>query len=193
MKYVLCALFMILLVTPTPADDCNLRPRTVYNTYTPPVYNQQIVLVPKVIEVEVHRDHYYSIDQNYNAANIIRELRLLLAEQKGQPPQSQQQPNPSPQVQPKKEDVVTSQGRGPSPFQKPELVKIVNDSCVKCHTSGSKYPLVTADGKLIDLPEGKANKAFRMVNAGEMPKSSKALDDSSTKLFYDWAIAQEGR
>lgn len=214
LMFLILAVSTITLIgfTETVHAECHLRPaiRNVnynhgygyqnyqynYNqTYYP--YHNQNYYIPKVIEVEVHRDHYYSIDpylqQNLLADAIVGRLIRLQGQVpvKNNPVQQNPpvQPNPAP-VQPK----VNSSGVDlkslpdvPGPYQNEKLLAVFAKSCNKCHNYGSNYPLITTENKILDVPKGVAWEAFGLVNTGEMPKSSPNLDDESVKLFYEWA------
>lgn len=155
---------------------------------------ERIVLVPKAIQVEVQRNHYYSIDgaaqQSLLADAIVGRLLRLQAEGKGVTPGGTGRLPTGPAKRPS----PTGEDGGPGAqepkageYQNEALLKVVNDSCAKCHGPSSKFTkLVTIDGKLNDLPAGKVWECFALVNSGEMPKGGKALNDDFTKLFYDW-------
>jgi len=156
-------------------------------------YYENVVLVPKAIQVEVHRDHYYSIDsaaqQSLLADAIVgRLLRLQQNTSNGTgrlPTGPATQNSTSPTGDSSKPD---TQEPKPGNYQNETLLKVINNSCVKCHGVNSKYTkLVTADGKLNDLPSGKVWESFGLANSGEMPKGGKALTDEEIKLFYEWA------
>jgi mono/diheme cytochrome c family protein len=162
-----------------------------YYPYEDYKYKETVILVPKAIQVEVQRDHYYSINQSARddllADAIVGRLLRLQQSQQGQP----------------KSDRVTPVNQGSAPkgpkvkdlgddragqYQDPAMVKIVADSCAKCHGVASKYTkFLTTDGKLPDLPAGKVWEAFGLVNSGEMPKGGKSLGDEDVKKFYEWA------
>jgi hypothetical protein len=156
---------------------------------------ESIVLVPKAIEVEVHRDHYYSIDpyaqQNLLADAIVGRILRMQSEGKlGVPAGPGVTPRTKPSdIGPSGPDAAAPTGElKAGAYQNADLLKVVNESCVKCHGSTSRYTkLVTADGKLADLPSGKVWECFGLVNSGEMPKGGKSLENDAVKLFYDWA------
>lgn len=160
-------------------------------------YKETIVLVPKAIQVEVQRDHYYSINQaardDLLADAIVGRLLRLQGGSKDV-------------AIPKKEDLLPkldkSGGEPSGPkakgkdlgddragtYQEAAMVKVIADSCAKCHGASSKYTkFTTADGKLTDVPSGKVWEAFGLVNSGEMPKGGKSLGDDEVKAFYAWA------
>jgi mono/diheme cytochrome c family protein len=219
-------LLSLTLVAPVKGD-CQLRSRSTYSsysttyypqaTYVAPVtyvapakyvypvqaaqaYKQEILLVPKAIEVEVQRKHYYSIDpyaqQNLLADAIVGRLirmNALTAPAMAAPPgmvipqqAAPVQPigaQPAPMMPPAADDTPRA-----GAYQDPKVLAVVTASCAKCHGAASKNTkLLTVDGKLNDLPAGKIWECFALVNSGEMPKASKSLDDESVKLFYAWA------
>lgn len=172
------------------ADFCGVR-RIVYHApvvvhkpvYHDYHYKETVILVPKAIQVEVTRDHYYSIDSSYQQSLLADAIvgRLLRMQATGQAPRTTS-PTGVEKSQPD-----TQESKAGS-YQNEALLKVVNDSCVKCHGASSRNTkLVTADGKLADLPSGKIWECFGLVNSGEMPKASKSLPDEQVKLFYDWA------
>ncbi len=181
--------------------DCNLRARTVYQTYQPTVvkkiavqeeYHQKvekIILVPKAIKVEVQREHYYSID-SYAQQNLLADAivgRLLLAGKiipSSVPGTGSFSPS-GPPPNPGQAEVIEPLVAGA--HQDPALLAVLNESCVKCHGINSKYTkFVTADGKIADVRAGKVWESFARVNSGNMPKGGKSLDDPKVKLFYAW-------
>lgn len=206
-RLTLALLFLILLIVPKGQAGCHLRPRIVYSSYhhyapvtSYPSYaykqhyyydygHEKIILLPKVVEVEVHRDHYYSIDPYYQQSLLADAIvgRLLQAQNKTAPVRTGYPSTPvtTPPSSPTKKG---SQEVKAGSYQEPKLLKVINDSCVKCHgANSSNIALVTADGKLADISEGEAWKCFGLVNSGEMPKASKSLNDEQVKLFYEWA------
>ncbi len=209
MKKVL-AILMLCIVPSIILAECNLRARTVYQTYQPtysyvapaptyvaPTYYhaereyEKIVLVPKAIKVEVQRNHYYSLDtyaqQNLLADAIVGRLLRVQSEQSVIPPAIKPN-NFAPAGPPPK--MPAAEDEGPpvaGAHQDPNLLKVLNESCAKCHGANSKYTkLVTADGKIADVRAGKVWESFARVNSGNMPKSGKSLDDPAVKLFYAW-------
>lgn len=196
-KFIACIAFVLslLLLANVEASDCVFRPKyyaqqvTYYapQTYVPNnYYDQKILIVPQVIAVERNRDHYYSIDGAYQQSLLADAIvgRLLQAQIRG----GVQKPDPS-----QLEKVKSASVRRASGFQEVKLLKVLNDSCVKCHGAADKYPLVTVDNKILECSEEYAWKIFGKVSTGEMPKSSDALGNDETKLFYDFVIAQKGR
>ncbi len=208
------AILLALIGAGTALAQCTLRPRTYathnqklyyynsghyyeyssgnhgqlyyYDTNKYHEYKETIVLVPKAIQVEVQRDHYYSINnavsQDLLADAIVGRLLRMQGELKSSP------------------RVTPSVGTGPTgpaksagddragAYQDAAMLKIVTDSCVKCHGPTAKFTkFVTSDGKLTDLPAGKVWEAFGLVNSGEMPKGGKSLADDDVKAFYAWA------
>lgn len=166
-----------------------------YESYN---YKETIILVPKAIQVEVNRDHYYSIDgaaqQSLLADAIVGRLLRLQSEGKivtgtGTAGSGRLPTGPVTKTSPtgEKTDSAAQEAKA-GDYQNEALLKVVNNSCAKCHGAASKYTkLVTADGKLTDLPAGKVWECFGLVNTGEMPKGGKSLGDEEVKLFYEWA------
>lgn len=201
------------------ADDC-YRSRAVYTTYQAPTYYTPYqytptyyasyaatVYVPKVLEVEVQRDHYYSIDQ---PTQIIREIKYLLKQERegnvGQPPPEPIQPAPvAPQpvvpAQPvPQRQIAPPQAQAPvrtplfldrnraSAYQNAELIGMVQAKCVKCHTAEQKMPLLTPDGKsLLDLAKCAALDVYFRCNTGDMPKTAPPVEDKFMPLLAEWA------
>lgn len=158
-------------------------------------YKETVILVPKAIQVEVQRDHYYSINQAARDdlladAIVGRLLRLqgklgdseTKTEKRVVPDKSGGEPSGT---KSKEKDLGDTRA---GKYQEAAMVKIVTDSCAKCHGSSSRYTkFLTTDGKLTDLPSGKVWEAFGLVNSGEMPKGGKSLGDDDVKQFYAWA------
>jgi mono/diheme cytochrome c family protein len=155
-------------------------------------YKETVILVPKAIQVEVNRDHYYSINsaaaQDLLADAIVGRLLRMQGELKSTPRTTPTTGGGTPSgTKPKEKDLGDDRAGA---HQDANLLKTVNDSCAKCHGAGSKYTkFVTTDGKLTDLPAGKVWEAFGLVNSGEMPKGGKSIADEEVKLFYAWAKA----
>lgn len=170
---------------------------------------EKIVLVPKAIEVEVQphyakRDHFYSVDpylqQNLLADAIVGRLLRMKdygagGSGTGTSPVTVIPSNPilpsAPVPQPLPAPTVDNPEYGTpraGAYQEAKTVAVVTNHCAKCHGPNSKdVKLMTADGKLNDISQGKAWECFGLVNSGEMPKATKSLDDNDVKLFYAWA------
>lgn len=155
-------------------------------------YHQKetIVLVPKAIQVEVahHRDHYYSIDsyaqQNLLADAIVGRLLRLKSEETEAP---KSRPKVETKDEPKVDVTVPKADTEPvaDENQDPAFLKVLTNSCAKCHGHASKHMrLVTKDGKIAKISSGDAWECFGLVNSGEMPKGGKSLSDDDVKLFY---------
>lgn len=160
-------------------------------------YHQKetVVLVPKAIQVEVshYRDHYYSID-SYAQQNLLADAivgRLLRLQNDGKidseapskaKPKEKEEPVrkvKDPEATPDNAEPVADEN------QDPAMLKVVTDSCAKCHGHQSKHMrLVTKDSKLAKISSGDAWECFGLVNSGEMPKGGKSLTDEQVKLFY---------
>lgn len=224
-KYVIIALLLTLgLVLNTYAEDC-VRVRTVYPTYnctTPYVapyvapyaapvttyypVKDQVVFVPKAIEVEVHRNHYYSIDQYYQQSLLADAVvgRLLAIQFKSgitnsaptnsAPTYNQPTYIPPTNGTPAVNNVPTTSGPipvGVSNFQNPELAGAFKNSCIKCHDGKQRTALLTSDDRLLDLPKSKVLEVYHLVNTGKMPKGDKALDDKFMPLIDQWVGASK--
>jgi hypothetical protein len=194
LKYILATITLIFLSFPASAQ-CNLRSRVVYPTYHAKVYNQyhyqapysnykDVVLVPKAIEVVVSPDYYFSVSDYYRDKLLVDAIagRMLdLQRQQNQPaPQPkvtpvQPQPQPPQPVQPMQPVPQAKWENVPGTFQKPELLQVLNQSCVKCHSPSnpkSGLSLVTADGKIAKLSKEMVLESFRQVNTGRMPQAN---------------------
>jgi hypothetical protein len=152
-------------------------------------YKETVILVPKAIHVEVQRDHYYSINsaaaQDLLADAIVGRLLRMQGELKTSPRTPPVTGGGPTGTKPKEKDLGDDRAGA---YQDAAMLKIVTDSCAKCHGAASKYTkFVTTDNKLTDLPAGKVWEAFGLVNSGEMPKGGKSLEDESVKAFYAWA------
>lgn len=184
------AFLLVLLTAGFISADCNLRARSTYSTYSVPVvYTDTIVLVPKAIQVEVQRDHYYSINQAARDDLLADAIVGRLLRLQGQVDRKTAIPDKSGVgpvgPAPKGRDIGDDRA---GTYQEAAMVKIIGDSCAKCHGAASKFTkFQTTDGKLTDLPAGKVWEAFGLVNSGEMPKGGKSLSDDDVKAFYAWA------
>lgn len=215
-KIALLVSIFLLVLTASAYSDCHVRSRNTYSSYNQQhyyyyhnghyhqyhggnhgqlyyhnngyyyPYKEQIILVPKAIQVEVYRDHYYSIQgaaqQDLLADAIVG--RLLRMQQGA----AGARVTPPAGGAPAGRAPADTSPVGAGSFQDAEMLKTVNESCAKCHGPASKYTkFVTSDGKLPDLPAGKVWEAFGLVNSGEMPKGGKSLSDEQVKQFYSWA------
>lgn len=192
-------------------DDCR-RARTVYQTYAAPAYQytpaytpayqqnyNQVVLVPKVIEVASYADHSYSIDSYYQQSLLADAIvgRLLRMQQialvSGKPVEPSVQPSvqPMPLAQRQMPQADLDVKR-PSSYQSAELVQVVQQSCIKCHTGAApRLPLLTTDGKLLDLPRSQCLDLYYRVNTGTMPKAAAPVDDKFMPLLAKWVEASK--
>lgn len=189
------------------AGDCP-RSRVVYSTYKAPTYYAPYqytnyyptyaatVYVPKVLEVEVQKDHYYSIDPIGAIQRLLKQEREGWVAQ-GQPAAVQPAPQPPvPQPLPQRQSIQAPVGgreamfldrNRPSAYQNPELVAMIQASCVKCHQAEQKVPLLTPDGtKLLDLTKCGAMDVYFQCNTGSMPKTSAPVDDKYMPLLAEW-------
>lgn len=198
-RLILALVFMVTAPFAIYAADCGIRRCVVAPAqYVAPVranqYHRKAVVVQ---EVEVHRDHYYSIDNSYQQSLLADAIvgRLLRSGLVKVPDATERTGGRSP-TGPVARPSATGDGDKPvtqetkaGVYQNATLLKVVTDSCVKCHGKDSKYSrLLTDDGKfLADLPAGKVFESFALVNTGEMPKTADALPDDQVKLFYEWA------
>ena len=210
-----------LVSTITAGDDCYPRCRTIYPTYyqqpyynpapyyepspyydpgykrySPPYYDfplkEQVILVPKAIEVEVHRDHYYSIDSYYQQSLLADAIvgRLMLMNGKTQStPVAQTRPlvntttsNPL---------TVSASGTPVSAYQNNELSLAFKTNCASCHNGSQHTAFLSADDKLLDLPKSKVLEVFHLVNTGRMPKNQKPLEDKYMALIDAWVGASK--
>lgn len=202
------------IVSTAQANDC-IRSRAVYQTvqtqYVAPAvvavpsyqYTNNYattLLVPQVLEVPTYApNHVYSISEGYQAAQVIEAMGKVLKEQRDalqgqpaqQPPPAPQQPAPVPQPLVQPQSRPQSSGR-PSSFQDPNLVSLIQSSCVKCHQAQNKMPLLTPDGKgLLDLTRQQALTTYWLVNTGAMPKTAPPVDDKFMPLFSKWIEASK--
>lgn len=184
------SLVCALLAIPSAEADCFGRSRQVItyqqNVVAYPVVKQQVYSAAVVDRVYVQPEYYYSVMDNDLLADaivgrLIRTLNLQVnpAAIKA-PPETLPDPTPT---------------AGASEFQSAALLKVVQDSCVRCHGPAKKdggLSLVTPDGKaLADLPEGKRWECFGKVTSGEMPKTGNKVADGDLKLFYEFAKSKE--
>lgn len=185
----LSLVIMISSVALVNADDCK-RVRTVYPTYTAPTYNQTytptITLVPKVIEVETNRDHYYSLDSYYQQ-NLLADAivgRLLQLQKK-----EESKPNLAPMSRASEPVSLAPSTGNASTYQNKELATVLKNSCVKCHNGSTKQALLTSDDKLLNLPKNYVLNIYHQVNTGRMPKSAQPLEDKFLPMIDEWVSA----
>ena len=160
--------------------------------YVAPVQSYHYV-APKVIQVPVNQDYYYSVNDYYRdkllvdalagrvaelqaskdgeAAKYRELLEMVLKIQTGQPGNVVPQPA-APQAK--------------STAAHPELAAYVSAACLKCH--GDQKPkgglsLVDMDA----MSEGARWKMYALVNSGEMPQGGQPAPDGVMKHFYDFA------
>lgn len=184
------------------AQNCQ-RSRAVYTTYQAQAYYPTYaatVYVPKVVKVEVQRDHYYSIDPIGAIQRLLKQEREAWQATQEAPQPSQPAP-PAPQpppVVPAPQPTVLPQRtlfldrNKPSTFQDASLVAVIQQSCVKCHNAEQKMPLLTPDGKmLLDLTRCAALDVYFRVNTGNMPKTAPPVDDKYMPLFGKWIEASK--
>lgn len=194
---IITILSLFVLTINSYADNCN-RVRTVYPTYSAPTYytpnyyqpyyKENIVFVPKAIEVEVHRDHYYSIDTYYQQSLLADAVvgRLLAIGIKGNEPRS---------------IVANNRGNGSSnyvnsntnvsSYQNQDLVIALKNNCAKCHDGKQRTAFLSSDEKLLALPKNKVLEIYHLVNTGKMPKSAAPLEDKYMPLIDQWVDASK--
>jgi mono/diheme cytochrome c family protein len=163
-----------------------------HGKYYPYEHKETVILVPKAIQVEVQRDHYYGINATVERERLVDEIAgrmLRMIEDKGRVGTATGiRPTSTPATRPTETPKGDSGETRAGTYQNEAMLKTINNSCVKCHGVGSKFTkFITADGKLPDLPSGKVWEAFGLVNSGEMPKGGTSLGDEDVKLFYAWA------
>lgn len=175
--------------------------------YVAPTYNYHYDYTPKVVEVLVNPDYYYSVGSYYRDKVLtdaivgrLSELQLKSQQKPGvDPPQSTAPPRVTmpPVETPPPGGVGPAEPQGfldASPYQEPKLLATINQSCARCHnptTAKGKLSLLTPDGKIANLSEGTWWKCFSLVSTGEMPAGGKAISDEETVLFHTAAKAAE--
>lgn len=149
-------------------------------------FQQEIILVPKALQVAVSPDYYYSISDGYREALLADAIaqRIVAAAQQqlrqAELPQERTQPS-VPQQQPSKEapkSMPMSQS-----LKREQFETVIANSCVKCHTAKNGVDLALLDA----VPYEKRWQSYALVNIGEMPQGGKALPDDQLELFLDWA------
>lgn len=206
--------FSCLLVGPVVnADWC--RSRTIYPSYCPPVVKQRTVyqqhhftpkvqhkkvIVPKALKVNVSPDYYYSVADYYRDKLLVDAItgRIVDLQNKGA--------FRAPDADEKYQEILRMvlqlqagrQGKIMSPAQdstvpnvqstnvNPEVVKIIQSQCVRCHNDQTKKGGLSLTN-LDALEECDWWKIYGLVNTGEMPKGGKPVTDEQTKLFYHQA------
>lgn len=200
----LCMVILVVILSPLSAmGQCQIRPavrsyqynhvqhQQYYNNYDYN-HNYNYVVIPKVYEVESYKNHYASLDPYYQQSLLADAIvgRLIRLQNDGKvkiTPETVKSAVAQEKTEPRAVQGQLMYSSAPGPYQNPDLLKVVTASCAKCHGPTDMYPLVSSDGKLSDISDMAAYKCFALVNSGEMPQKAKALDDTSVKLFYDWA------
>lgn len=217
MRWFLSAAFLVGLllvgVTPSPsaADGCLVRDKAVfvnkafavpYAGYAANVVHNGVANYGynvKVIEAIVSPDYYYSVGSYYREKVLADAIvgRILEAQKNGliggQPPTGSIAPtNPAP-TKPSGDGSVKA-----GAYQEPKLLASVTKHCASCHSGGTakgNFTILTDDGKLVDLDERMAEKTFRLVSTGIMPKGGNPVPDVDIPLYNEWAntISQVGK
>jgi hypothetical protein len=227
--FVVAGLVLLFIAGNVLADWCNGRSRPLYYDHqqahsdyyqhTPYVdyrypgwyfyngkwyYNQnydKIILIPKAIEVETRRSHYYSIDDYYKQQLFLDalEARLKRIGVTNVKPEDVARPAPEVEKQPKPASGVP-QAKQAGTFQSPKLIVSINNSCLKCHGATDSegkvvlrggLSMLTPDGKLPDFSNEYVWKIFGKVATGEMPKTGNKVSEEDSKLYYEWVKATE--
>ncbi len=160
-----------------------------YNTYNTPVHNYNYHPIPEL--VEYRKDYYFSIDGYYRD-------KLLVDAIVGRLVQLQSPANPQGHIQNVPKNIVpqnqapvqpqnpAQNNNGPINTQvKPDLQKIVQDKCIKCHSGNNSNRMNLSN--LASLGAGERWYVHGLVNSGEMPKGGPQLTDNEVLLVYEWA------
>lgn len=217
MRYLTCMMLVAATALFSSAQpQCGVRGRVLSPScvsYQAPVYRQaahvqtyheQVYVAP----VRVTPDYYYSV-YDYSRDRLLVDAlagRLLDLHKQGlfvAPGQPAISPVPEvprkqynrPKAMPSEDDLPPpEQSRlNPDEVVNPQLTKIVDASCIKCHqkATASNGNLSLADLRAVS--EGQRWKAKAWVDSGEMPKGAKELPESVLPLFYEWASAASGK
>lgn len=144
------------------AGDCVVRQRVLYSSagYGQAYGYVQKEYVPHLIEVEVHRDRYYSLSELYRDRLLLDLYERLLEKKPGSA-----------------ESKATSD-------TSVEARTVLDASCIRCHKAGP-LDLTKPD----TVPEALRWKAYALANAGEMPPNGEPVKDAQVKSLYEWAKA----
>lgn len=156
------------------------------------VHHNEVVLVPKAVQVVVSPDYYFTVGDAYRDALLADAIayRILYAQGKVDAPPGNTVPRYS---DGKSAPVASAKGSGrteaPIKTAVPDgLVALFTKSCIKCHAGVGP---TGANGIGLDDPsvisEGARWKTYGLVNSGEMPKGGEPVKDDDVKLVYDWA------
>jgi len=177
-----------------------------FQAYVAPAYHYQPYYVPYVIEVQVHKDRYYSLSDLYRdrlyleAFDLMKEMRGRLNNLNGN----------SAEVKPGVARVESEPTRTtPQPSAKGSLkaATILQNNCFSCHGKDNKH-LDLTDPNSVSLTKRRA--AFGLIAAGDMPpppanllekgkekelsewKQKNALKDDELKILYDeWVLTKK--
>ncbi len=172
-----------------------------YQTYQAPYYPPTYYYQPYALPVELTRDYYFE-SNSYSRDKLLADavagkvaLLMLSQQQKQQPQQQREEPvrkNPAPVYDPGP-PMPPAPARGQATSVAPELLKIVEAKCIKCH--GQTKPGGGLDlTDLATLPSGPRWHMFGLVNSKEMPKALPELSDAEVVIFYEFAkLAPTGK
>ena len=174
-----------------------------FPSYVAPSYHYQPYYVPYVIEVQVHKDRYYSLSDLYRdrlyleAFDMMKEMRARLNGQAAEVKPGVARVEPEP--------VRTA----PQPVAKGSLkaTTILHNHCFSCHGKDNK-DLDLTDPNSVSTTKRRA--AFGLTVSGDMPpppvallekgkekelsewKQKNALKDEELKILYDeWVLTKK--
>jgi hypothetical protein len=188
-RLILGALAVALIALAVQSADADCQRQRVYTptaTYVAPVHHAPTYhyAAPQVLEVEVHRDRYYSLSDLYRDRLYLDLYERLVAldERKAQAAQSSdvlQQKAPPKAPTAKITANTDPEVEGP---QDGSISVLIASRCVRCHKAGSDVDLSKPDA----VPRLTRLACWEQVHHGEMPQGGKPLSDKAEKTFLAW-------
>ena len=149
--------------------------------YVAPTYQQQVVLVPKAIAVEVNRDFYFSVGDYYRDKLIADAVAARLASMQvashPQAPTASVAKVATPAPQPTFDPNAATDAY-------PDVFQVLQNNCTRCHGNElkkGKLSYLTADNKMAALDEKTWLKTYLYVRTGYMPQGHASLSDEEIK------------
>lgn len=188
MSRLFAVLAVLVVAMSAPASDC--RRVSHVPSYVAPVvvhghdYHQQVVIVPKAIQVVKALDSYASTGDEFRQAYFAK----LVAEEYAKIVELQRQqlnlgPAPTGPVQPP----IPPAKESLSAPKAPKIAQILKDRCASCHSEGKTAPNLAGDPDRID--ETTRLRSFLAVAEGVMPKGKPSLPQEEFNELAAWAKA----
>lgn len=187
MRKVVAAVLAALFVVPNIATSGDCRRVAHVPAYVAPVHvghgyanfhHQQVVIVPKAIQVIKALDSYSSVGDEYRQAYFAKLVAEEYAKIVELSKQHQAATGPAPTGPAPKEAIA-------APKQELRVAVILKDRCASCHSSGKQAPDLSGDPDKID--ETTRLRAFLAVAQGKMPKGKPSLPQEEFNLLAEWA------